>query len=401
MYSYVARQTIVDKNNEIYGYELLFRDTENNTFPKVNPDTATSTLIADNELTMGLSQVTDNKPAFINFPTDILINHFPDFIDPKTVIIEILEDVEVSLELVEQLKFLTEKGYQFALDDFDFDHKWAPIVPYAKIIKVDIQLVNILKCMKEIRKPEYQHVIWLAEKIETLREFNQYAQLGFTYFQGYYFSKPEMIKKNKVSLSQNLVIELIAMVSQTSLDYDKLEKLFVKDITLTYKLLRFLNNAHDQLEKEIESVRHALIYLGEQEVKKYLSLLLIANLASDGNNEVVMSSLQRAKFLEIILTNPDDNTNDDKAFLVGMLSQIDLILGHPLAQVLELIPLHSDIKNALIKMECNRSKALAIAKQLEAESDENIEELAEQLGTDKDKISAAYKYAVDWSATII
>lgn len=165
--------------------------------------------------------------------------------------------------------------------------------------------------------------------------------------------------------------------------------------------MRFLNNANCQLEKEIESVRHALIYLGEQEVKKYLSLLLIANLASDENNHLVLSSLQRAKFCEVLLSSPKDQTLDDKAFLAGMLSQIDLILGYPLDDVLKLIPLHPEIKNALIKLECNRSLALQIAKELEQDNFDNIQDYAEQLGTDSDKIEAAYKYAQEWATTII
>ncbi|MBU2880618.1 HDOD domain-containing protein [Psychrosphaera sp. B3R10] len=401
MYSYVARQPIVDKHNNLYAYELLFRDTENNTFPKIHPDTATTTLIAENELTMGLQKVTDNKLAFINFPTDTLINNFPDFIDPSTVVIEILEDVEVSDKLVSALETLSKKGYVFALDDFNFDEKWLPIVPFAQIVKVDIQLVSLLQCMKQIRREEYKHVIWLAEKVETEKQFAQYLSLGFTYFQGYYFSPPEMIKKNKVSLSQNLVVELISLVSEPKLNYNTLEQLFLKDITLTYKLLRFLNNANKQLEKEIESVRHALIYLGEHEVKKYLSLLLIANLASEKNSDLVLKSLQRAKFCEIVLTNATDNKFDDKAFLAGMLSQIDLILGYPLDDVLQLIPLHPEIKAALVKIECRRSIALQIAKAKEQNNEELVVKYAEQLDAPMEKVDAAYAFALDWSKTII
>lgn len=401
MYSYVARQPIVDKHNNLYAYELLFRDTENNTFPKIHPDTATTTLIAENELTMGLQKVTDNKLAFVNFPTDTLINNFPDFIDPSTVIIEILEDVEVSDKLISALETLSKKGYVFALDDFDFDEKWLPIVPFAQIVKVDIQLVSLLQCMKQIRREEYKHVIWLAEKVETEKQFAQYLSLGFTYFQGYYFSPPEMLKKNKVSLSQNLVVELISLVSEPKLNYNTLEQLFLKDITLTYKLLRFLNNANKQLEKEIESVRHALIYLGEHEVKKYLSLLLIANLASEKNSDLVLKSLQRAKFCEIVLTNATDNKFDDKAFLAGMLSQIDLILGYPLDDVLQLIPLHPEIKAALVKIECRRSIALQIAKAKEQNNEELVVKYAEQLDAPMEKVDAAYAFALDWSKTII
>ena len=401
MYSYVARQPIVDKDKKVYAYELLFRDNENNTFPKVNPDTATSKLIAENELTLGLQQVTDDKVAFVNFPTDTLIHNFPDFLDPKKVCIEILEDVHIDDELVAACKRLYEQGYVLALDDFDFNARWMPLVPYAKLIKVDIQQVNILQCMRMVRQPEYKHVIWLAEKVETEVEFVQFSSIGFKYFQGYFFGAPEMLKKNRVTMAQSLVVELIAAVSEDRLDYDKLESLFVKDLTLTYKLLRYLNKAHSQLESESESVRHALIYLGEDEVKKYLSLLLVANLTSDENNELVLKSLHRAKFCEVVLGRQADGKHDSKAFLAGMLSQIDLILGHPLENVLELIPLHPDIKCALTEINCHRSKALQLIKALEENDTELSNQYAEELGTTKDAIKAAYRYAADWAKTII
>lgn len=402
MYSYVARQPIVDREQKLFAYELLFRNTEANTFPKVNPDAATSSIIADNELTMGLKRITDNKLAFINFPTDILIYKFPEFSEPSTVVIEILEDVTVSQKLIDTLKSLSEKGYTFALDDFDFNEQWLPLIPYVKIIKVDIKLVSIMDCIKQMRRDEYKNITWLAEKIETKQEFSQYLSLGFTYFQGYYFSPPEMIKKNKVTLPKNIVIELMALVSSDNVDYKSLEALFSKDVTLTYKLLRFLNNAHSQLTTEIESVRHALAYLGEQEVKKYIMLLVIANLVSDDKkNNVLLESLQRAKFCEIILTTPEDKKLDDKAFLIGMLSQIDIILGYPILDVLDLLPLHPEIKNALIKVECKRSIALQLAIATEKKHEETIQVYCKKLHIECEKVNATHNYAKKWAKSII
>jgi len=402
MYSYVARQPIIDRNQNLVAYELLFRDNENNTFPKVNPDIATSKIIAENELTLGLQQITDDKVAFINFPTDTLINNFPDFIDPDTICIEILEDVEVTPKLVKACKELHEKGYTFALDDYDFHEKWQPLIPFAKIIKVDIRQTNILQCMRMVRQPEYEHVEWLAEKVETEVEYVQFSSIGFQYFQGYYFAAPEMLKKNRVTMSQHLVVELIEAISEPNLNYDKLEKLFAKDLTLTYKLLRYLNKANAQMEQEIESIRHALIYLGEDEVKKYLSLLLVANLTSDKNNDVVMTSLHRAKFCELLLAKLcDKGLSDSKAFLAGMLSQIDVILGHDLEHVLNLIPLHADIKAALLKVECNRSIALQLIKALEDNDTEQSNLYANELDIKKADIKDVYLKAARWAKSII
>ena len=351
---------------------------------------------------MGLQQITDDKVAFINFPTDTLINNFPDFIDPETICIEILEDVDITPHLVEACKKLCEKGYTLALDDYDFSERWLPLVPFAKIIKVDIHQTNILQCMRMVRQPEYDHVEWLAEKVETEVEYVQFSSIGFQYFQGYYFAGPEMLKKNKVTMSQHLVVELIATISEPHLNYDKLEKLFAKDLTLTYKLLRYLNKANAQMEQEIESIRHALIYLGEEEVKKYLSLLLVANLTSEKNNDVVMTSLHRAKFCELLLARLcEKGQNDSKAFLIGMLSQIDVILGHKLEQVLELIPLHEDIKVALLKVECNRSIALQLIKAIEDNDTEQSNYYAEELELTRNDIKDVYLKAARWAKSII
>ena len=402
MHSYVARQPIVDKNKELFAYELLFRDNETNTFPKVNPDIATSKIIAENELTMGLGKITDDKIAFINFPTDTLINNFPDFIDPSTICIEILEDIVITPALVQAVDRLHRLGYKFALDDYDFNERWQPLLPYASIVKVDIQQTNILQCMRMVRQPDYGHVEWLAEKVETESEFMQFSSIGFKYFQGYYFSPPEMLKKNKVTMSQHLIVEMITAISEPFLDYGKLETLFAKDITLTYKLLRYLNKAHCQLEKEIESIKHALAYLGDDEVKKYLSLLLVANLTSEGNNDVIKRSLHRAKFCELLLAKIcDKGLNDSKAFLTGMMSQIDLILGHSLEHILEMLPLHSDIKAALLKIECDRSRALQLIKAMEANDTEQANHYAQLLELEKEDIKSVYMEASKWATSIL
>ena len=259
-----------------------------------------------------------------------------------------------------------------------------------------------MQCMHMVRQPEYSHVEWLAEKVETETEFLQFSSIGFKYFQGYLFSAPEVIKKNKVTMPQHLIVDIITAISEPELDYTKLEALFAKDITLTYKLLRYLNKANGQLEKEIESIRHALIYLGEDEVKKYLSLLLVANLTSDGNNEVITRSLHRAKFCELLLAKMcKQGLNDSKAFLTGMMSKIDVLLGHELDHVLQLIPLHPDIKTALLRTECDRSRALQLIIALESNDTEQANFYAKEIGVDKDDIKAVYFASSRWTSTML
>ena len=215
MYSYIARQPILDIDQEVVAYELLFRDGESNSFPNIDPDQATSNILTNNHLTLGLEKVTGDLPAYINFHTDSLIRHFPSFLDPQNVVIEILEDVEISDELVASVKKLKEKGYRLALDDHDFDSKWAVLFPYIDIIKVDILAVSMLEISRFTRELANSEITLLAEKVETAQEFEKLKMLGFTLFQGYFFAKPEMLKQKKLTTTKQNILDLISQ----ALDY--------------------------------------------------------------------------------------------------------------------------------------------------------------------------------------
>lgn len=394
MHSFVARQPIVDRENSLFAYELLFRDSEKNIFPFVNSEVATSKIFVENELTGGINVITDNNLAFINFPTDVLITNFPNFINPTQIYIEILEDVTIDEQLVTACARLRKLGYKFALDDFDCSSKWDVLIPYVDIIKIDIQQTNILKCMQLLRNPAYKNIIWLAEKVETEVEYKQFHSLGFSYFQGYYFGKPEMIKKKKMSTSSHLIIDLIGIINAPVVDYDKVESMMLKDVSLTFKLLRYING---NVSNEITSIRHALTYLGEEEVKKYLSLLLVANLSDESNNTILHSSLRRAKFCEQIAQKKRPGKEDSKAFLVGMLSQMDVLLEQPLNTMLDLLPLHGDIKTALSVVSCDLSISLQLIKSIDNTSIKDVNRYAKHLGLDKIEIKEMYKSSDNWA----
>lgn len=351
---------------------------------------ATSKIFVENELTGGLNVITDNNPAFINFPTDVLITNFPNFVSPTEIYIEILEDVIIDQQLISTCARLKELGYKFALDDFDCSSKWDVLIPYVDIIKIDIQQTNILKCMQLLRNPAFNDIIWLAEKVETEVEFKQFHSLGFTYFQGYYFGKPEMIKKKKMSTSSHLIIDLIGIINAPVVDYEKVESMMLKDVSLTFKLLRYING---NVSNEITSIRHALTYLGEEEVKKYLSLLLVANLSDQSNNNILHSSLRRAKFCEQIAQQRRPSKSDSKAFLVGMLSQMDVLLDQPLTTMLDLLPLHIDIKTALSTV----SMSLQLIKSIDTGSIKDVNHYAKHLDLNKLEIKEMYKLADQWA----
>lgn len=397
MYSYVARQPIIDLDQNLVAYELLFRDGESNKFPNICPDQATSNILTNNHLTLGVEQITSNQVAYINFHADTLIKNFPSFLNPKNVVIEILEDVPISNELLAACKKLKAKGFKFALDDHNFDPKWDIFFPLVDIIKVDVLSFNLIKMSKYIKRLEGHKITLLAEKVETKKQFEQLKLLGFSLFQGYFFAKPEMLKQKKPDTSKQAIFELIEHASQKQMDFSAISQTFSKDPSLTYKLLRFINSPVYGQNQEITSLKHALAYIGELELKKFISLLALSDLNAGNCVELMRFSLVRGKFCEIISDKLHDDNNPPKAFLTGILSLIDGILNQTIDTVFELIPIHSDIKAALLGENNYLKNYLTLAKIVEQGEWKKASLLAVKLGLQPSDIYQANHLAIEWA----
>ena len=294
-----------------------------------------------------------------------MINNFPSFLDPNEVVIEILEDVPATDALLAACKLLSEKGYILALDDHDFDPKWQRFFPYISLIKIDILQHSMLNISKFIRANDNSKMTLLAEKVETEQQFEQVKLLGFTLFQGYFFARPEMLKQKKITSTKQNILELIGHASSEKLDFNTMGEIFSSDPGLTYKLLRFINNPCYGRSQEITSLKHALIYIGDIELKKFIALLALADLNQNKPTEIIRLSLIRAKFCEQISLLQKNQENPPKAFLTGILSFIDGILDHALETVLEMLPIHSDIKQALIANNNYLANYLNLARSVE------------------------------------
>ncbi len=397
MYSFIARQPILDLNKNVIAYELLFRNGESNCFPNIDPDQATSNILSNNHLTLGVENITNNLPAYINFHSNALINNFPSFLDPNEVVIEILEDVPATDALLAACKLLSEKGYILALDDHDFDPKWQRFFPYISLIKIDILQHSMLNISKFIRANDKSQMTLLAEKVETEQQFEQVKLLGFTLFQGYFFARPEMLKQKKITSAKQNILELIGHASSENFDFDAMGEIFSSDPGLTYKLLRFINNPCYGRSQEITSLKHALIYIGDIELKKFIALLALADLNQDKPTEIIRLSLVRAKFCEQISLLKKNQENPPKAFLTGILSFIDGILDHALETVLEMLPIHSDIKQALIANNNYLANYLNLARSIEMGHWEKSDVLIQRLALTHEQCFNVHTSAIAWA----
>ncbi|MEO2266863.1 EAL and HDOD domain-containing protein [Pseudoalteromonas pernae] len=395
---YAARQPILDREKSLVGYELLFRDGLDNVFPQINGDEATSRLIEGSQFTFGLEELTGNKPAFINFTLDTLVKGYASMMGTNEIVVEILETVQPGKRLLALTQQLKEQGYTIALDDYKHQNVWRHFFPHIDIIKVDY-LESSLEDIQEIIdavKP-YPNIKLLAEKVETYEQYQQAMDLGFTYFQGFFFSKPEMVQSKALPPSELTLAELLYETSTTDMDLEKITKVFERDVNLSYKLLRYSNSAMFKRRAEISTIKQALVVLGAAEIKKFLSLLFTAQLSSDKPAELMLLSLTRARFAEVLAEKHPGSVDSGRAFLTSMMSLLDAILDQDMAEVVERLPLANDIKVALRDREGDLAKYITLVEQYEQAKWQDANKTMEEMKLDATTVPDAYHEAIHWA----
>lgn len=398
MYFYAARQPILDINKKLYAYELLFRDSIDNVFPDVDGDEATSKMVEASKFNMGISEFTSNKPAFINFTLETLSKGYPEMLTTDELVVEILETIKPGKRLLALCKDLHKKGYTLALDDYEHQTVWVHFYPYIKIIKIDWQISSIEKIKEVIAAiADYPHIKLLAEKVETYEEYNQAVELGCVLFQGFFFAKPEMIKTKTLSPSQIAMAELLYETSKPDLDLASITSVFERDVTLSYKLLRYANSPVFKRGGEISTIKQALVTLGSAELKRFMGLMFTINVNPDKPSELLNAAMTRAKFCELAADNMKSNLDSSIAFLTGLLSLIDAILDEKINIVLEKLPLAQEIKDTLLTREGEIATLIQLVEFIEhAQWDESTTAM-KKLGLTKEQIIEDYNQAISWA----
>lgn len=293
---YLARQPIFDNCNNSYGYELLYRDSEKNSFnTSVDGTQSTKSLLVDTITSFGVSNVTEGKYAFVNFTKELLLEEMPLLLDPGKFVVEILEDVTVDSKLLKVLDKLKSKGYVLAMDDYDGNEQVLEIIPYADIIKVDLTLLD-----REQRRVVAQKLLplgkrLLAEKVETEEDYYDAIDNGYTLFQGYYFAKPKLLSKSVAQVSSGTPMRILKMLQNEEPDFDCICKLIKQDVNITYKLLTKANTAEYYRGNEITSVEHALVQFGLKELKRWVTLMVMRE-CLPGSDEYARTSFLRGYF---------------------------------------------------------------------------------------------------------
>ena len=399
--TYVARQPILNRKKNTLGYELLFRDGERNAYPAhIESNRATYRLIVENFLSVGLNPSIPSSRCFINFPYQSLIRRLPLSLPKDKVVVEILETCQPTDELLEAVKELYQAGYMIALDDFTSTPEWERFLKYTHIVKLDIMQMGLDEACELVRAHQGKKFSFLAERVETEQEFQQAKEAGFKFFQGYFFSKPEIIKTKYISPEQVIAMELFQEVCKSDVDFQRVESIVAKDVALSYKLLRFVNTMSPRLEVTISSFRQALVYLGQEKLKMFVSLAVASYVSDKKPKELYGLSLQRAQFCQRMSRYQAFEGHTEQAFMIGLFSLLDALLDLSLENLVEQLPLCKSIKVALLRREGPYGTLLALEESFEHADWQQIDEHCADLGLSVDQVKTELTEARRWSHTV-
>lgn len=345
---YLARQPVFHKNKTLYGYELLYRNSEQNFFPNINAEVATKELSFNVLSEFDFASLTGQRKGLINFTKDLLLSDLPLLFHPSNMVIEILENVVLDSTLEERLRFLKSQNYVLALDDFVDDGNYNSIIPLVDIIKVEYGLLAPEK-RREIAAKYKRGKQLIAERIETEADFRSAVRDGYTLFQGYYFSRPTVVSKTSINIASSSYNQLWNEASKECPDFDLLADIIKSDVALTYKLLTLINTPLFYRGNRITSIKQALILLGVKETKRWIMLLLLRDISKQENDQITKQALIRAVFMEKLFAKMERPELTQSAYMVGLLSCLESILEENALSVLASLNTDHEITEALFE----------------------------------------------------
>src|SRR5581483_900929 len=321
---FVARQPIFDPHLKVFGYELLFRSSTENFCPAGDWDKASGSVI--DSFLLGLNVLTEGGRAFINFTNNALLDGFASMLPKENVVVEVLESVKPDPEILAACTKLKGLGYTIALDDVTSLEERGPLLKLADFVKVDFAAITWREKGQIAKQLRGTGIQALAEKVETAEDFQQAKDLGYGLFQGYFFLKRQVFSARDIPAFRPNYLRILQAVHRPELNFAELEGILKREVSLSYRLLRYLNSPCCGLRHEITSLRHALSMLGENEIRRWVSLVVVAGIGTEKQAEIISMSIIRARFCELIAERLARQAGPTDCFLMGLLSLLDAIL---------------------------------------------------------------------------
>ncbi|MFC4411516.1 EAL and HDOD domain-containing protein [Chungangia koreensis] len=399
---FIGRQPIFNSKEEIFGYELLYRNGKSNAFPEVDADQATIEVLNHALLTIGMDELSSKRPCFINFTESLLYRDVFTSLNPEEVMVEVLENIPVTIGLISRLKELKEMGFKIALDDFVMTEElnyFSELFNIVTYIKVDFLHTTPEErwTIENIAK-QHPHIKLLAEKIESREEFETAKAAGYSLFQGYFLQKPEIVQGTDIPPAMIPYIRLVNLLNQPDPDIEKITSFIEHDLSLSFKLLKLVNSPANGLRKEVKSIKQALVMLGLKELKKWLYVIALRDSIENKarTNSLIEISMVRAKLCELIAKSTG-RKNAEEYFLVGMFSMIGVILNRPMESILSALPLSKSVSDTILGKETEMTQYFRLATAVEQMEVGLIDELTNQLRISNGRLQQAYNDAQLWA----
>lgn len=395
---FVARQPIFKRNKEVFAYELLFRSGLTNYFdPLQDGEEATSKVITNSFLLIGIATITEGKKAFINFSEEMLLQGYPALFPKEIAVVEVLETVGATPEVVQACEKLVGEGYVLALDDFLYEERFLPLIKLAKIIKFDIRQMSLAELERQVKIVSRYNVKLLAEKIETFEEFEAAKKLGFELFQGYFFSRPHIMEGRDIPGSKLHYLQVLKVIQDEDYDFAELAKFVSRDVSLAYKLLKYANSAYFARSQKLHSIEMAVAMLGQLTLRKWLSLMMLSYLADDKPSELLRLAAFRGSFCELIADQLLGRRKEAGMFhTVGMFSLLPAMLDKAMADILPDLALPDAIQEALLsEVATALSRTLRLVMAYERGDWEKTTSLAKKLKVNLDSLPLLYEQAIE------
>ncbi|MCC6363725.1 MAG: HDOD domain-containing protein [Bryobacterales bacterium] len=405
MRTFVARQPIIDCTRSVIGYELLYRHSASSLcFDAVDGCSASAHVISHSLFGAGLENLVSGKLAFINFTRQLLVQGFPNLLPNDSVVVEILETIHPDEEVIAACRSLKKQGYLLALDDYVHSEAFEPLLQCAAIVKFDVKSAGLVRPDRQVPHFQTRGLKALAEKIETWADFERAQVLGYSYFQGYFFARPVLVAGRRTPSLKLSQCQLLEAVQHPDLDFAKIERIIKQDVSLSYKLLRYINSARFARPITIDSIGQSLLLLGEVEVRRWASLLLLCSLGENKTRELVILALVRARFCELLGEAARMPDRKASLFLMGMFSLLDALLDANLEEALQGLPLDKDVTGALLGRsgaDSRFSSTFQLVCDYEAADWPSVSRHALFLHIPEDFPGVAYTTALQWAESVL
>lgn len=398
----LARQPIFDADLHVIGYELLYRSNEDSTsYDGSDPDQASSEMVMAG-LDAGIKMLAENRLAFINFTEKLILSEAATILPASNLVVEILESTSSNDEVLHSCRKLKRQGYTLSLDDFIYSKESAAFLELADIVKIDF----LNRDMEDIKRDveiiaRFPHIRLLAEKVETREVFELAKGLNFAYFQGYFFSKPVIFSKKKLTPVRANQLRLIRYAMDPMVDYKKLASVILNDAVLSYRILRLVNSAYYGLEYKVKNIRHALAILGIRNIRRYVTLLTINRMTDEKPEELIKISLIRGRVLEALAGLTGMRRSRDELFMLGLFSLIDVLSDSAMEDILEKINLPHKVSQALASGEGKYTDMLNLVISYEYGDWPRATEIANRYNLSISALYGIYVQAVEWANKIL